>query len=88
MKEMIVGADEKYFEEKFNNMNGKLDAIVTAISKHDDKIDTIEKDVIKLAEKQDSHLDWHGKKDSNAKFNIQSFLSVLALIITLAIMLK
>jgi hypothetical protein len=88
MEKVVIGAEEKYFEEKFSNMNGKLDAIVTAISKHDDKIDTIEKDVGNLKFEQKAHFDWHDKKSDNKRFNIQQFVSLLAIIVTIILAVK
>ena len=73
---MFDTATEKYFDEKFKNIDEKQDAVLIKLEKNEDKIIIVEKKVDKLEDFRESHIEHHEAKEKNMKFNLEMWVIV------------
>ena len=83
MDKMVVGAEEKYFETKFSNLNEKIDNLLTSMSKHDDKIDVIEKKVTVLESFRENHVKEHDNKIERKQFSVGQVVVLIVCVVTI-----
>ncbi len=88
MAQMLDQGTQDYLNEKFENTNNKLDKVITTVDRIDGKV--VEHDVrIALVETaQTSHLENHKKMAADKKFNVQQFISLLAIMVTIFLSFK
>jgi len=83
MDKVVVGAEEKYFETKFDNLNEKIDNLLTSMNKHDYKIDVIEKKVTDLESFRDYHVKEHDNKVERKQFSIGQVVVLIVCVVTI-----
>lgn len=85
MAQMLDDSTKEYFDIKFGDV---INEIKDTTKRNTSDIIAIERKADKQELKHDSHIDWHNKKDNNNKFNIQQFLSLLAIIVAIFVAFK